>query len=520
MFLAFWSEVICVLDIVINATSRETRVAVLEQAVMTDLFIERPQERGIVGNIYKGSVTRILPGIQAAFVDIGLKKAGFLYVSDVHGNQPGLAPDVATLSADILPLPDPSPLSSSLPLSTPPLRIEEVLAEGQEILVQVAKEPLGTKGCRLTSQITLPGRYLVLIPGVPHIGLSRRIVSEDEKLRLRQLVHTLLPPNMGCIVRTLSAGASMEALQADIQFLQALWHDIQHKVTQAFVPQLVHQELDLPLRALRDLLGDNVERCLIDDPATYMRAETFARTYFPHLVAKIIPYQGPGALFESLDIERQIEQALHSKVRLKSGGYITIDHTEALVAIDVNTGQYTHNHDPAETILITNLEAVEEVARQLRLRNLGGLVIIDFIDMEHPEHQTKVMQRLEQCLQHDRARTKVLHISEFGLVEMTRQRVRASLGHLLQESCPCCGGTGVVETTATVCAKIFREIQRVTRVVPHAGAVTIHVHPAVATRLHNEEKAYVSELEEHLRIHLTIKVNDGLRQGQFNILPF
>jgi ribonuclease G len=519
--LAFWSEVTCVLDIVINATSRETRVALLEQAVMTEIFIERPQERGIVGNIYKGSVTRILPGIQAAFVDIGLKKAGFLYVSDVLGNQPRLEPDIPALSSDIFPPPAaPSPLSSALPLSTPQWRIEALLEEGQEILVQVAKEPLGTKGCRLTSHLTLPGRYLVLIPGVAHIGISRRIVSEEEKLRLRQLVHPLLPPNMGCIMRTLSAGASMADLQADIQFLQALWQDVQRKATQALVPQLVHQELDLPLRALRDLLSDNVERCLIDDLATYTRAETFVQTYFPHLVSKIMLYQGSGALFESLDIERQFEQALHSKVRLKSGGYITIDHTEALVAIDVNTGQYTNNHDPDETILITNLEAVEEVARQLRLRNLGGLIIIDFIDMERPDHQAKVMQRLEACLQHDRARTKVLHISEFGLVEMTRQRVRASLGHLLQEPCPCCGGTGVVETTATVCAKIFREIQRVTRIVPHTGTVTIHVHPAVAARLHNEEKTYVSELEEHLRIHLTVKANDGLRRGQFNILPF
>jgi ribonuclease G len=518
--LAFWSEVACVLDIVINATSRETRVALLERAVMTELFIERPQERGIVGNIYKGSVTRILPGIQAAFVDIGLKKAGFLYVSDVLGNQPRFEHDVPALSSDIFPLPASALLSSALPLSTPQMRIEELLEEGQEILVQVAKEPLGTKGCRLTSHITLPGRYLVLIPGVAHIGISRRIVSEEEKLRLRQLVHTLLPPSMGCIMRTLSAGASVAALQADMQFLQALWQDIQRKATPALVPQLVHQELDLPLRTLRDLLSDNVERCLIDDPATYTRAETFVQTYFPHLVSKIMLYQGAGSLFESLDIERQCEQALHSKVRLKSGGYIAIDHTEALVAIDVNTGQYTNNHDPDETILITNLEAVEEVTRQLRLRNLGGLVIIDFIDMEHPDHQTKVMQRLEECLQHDRARTKVLHISEFGLVEMTRQRVRASLSHLLQEPCPCCGGAGVVETTATVCAKIFREIQRVTRIVPHTGAVTIHVHPAVAVRLHNEEKAYVSELEEHLRIHLTVKANDGLRRGQFNILPF
>jgi ribonuclease G len=508
-----------VLDIVINATSRETRVALLENALMTELFIERPQERGIVGNIYKGSVTKILPGIQAAFVDIGLKKAGFLYVSDSQGHPSSLQQDSVVLPLESQPT---MPQEASLPSPpTPPLpRIEALLEEGQEILVQVAKEPLGTKGCRLTSQLSLPGRYLVLLPGVPHIGVSRRILAEDEKLRLRQLAQALLPANMGCIVRTLSAGATSEALQADIQFLLALWDDIQSKSAQASVPQLVHQELDLSLRTLRDLLSDDVERCLIDDTATYTRAAAFARTYFPHLAAKIEQYQGADPLFEALNIEPHIERALHSKVRLKSGGHITIDLTEALVAIDVNTGQYTGNHDPDETILKTNLEALEEVARQLRLRNLGGLIIIDFIDMENPAHQAQVMQRLEECLQHDRARTKVLHISEFGLVEMTRQRVRASLGRLLQEPCPCCGGTGLVETAATVCAKIFREIQRLTRVVPHAEAVTIHVHPTVADRLHNEEYAYVSELEERLRLRLTIKTNASLRQGQFNILPF
>jgi ribonuclease G len=508
------------LDIVINATSRETRVALLENTLMTEIFFERPQERSIVGNIYKGYVTKILPGIQAAFVDIGLKKAGFLYVSDIQGNPSSLQQNEAALPSEAQII-----LSSSSealpPLSPPPpWRIEALLEEGQELLVQVVKEPLGTKGCRLTSQITLPGRYLVLIPGVPHIGISRRILAEEEKLRLRQIVQTLLPTNMGCIVRTLSTGATRDALQADMQFLVALWDEVQRNGAQASVPQMVHQELDLPLRTLRDLLGENIDRCLIDDLATYTRAEAFTRTYFPHLVSKIERYQGVVPLFETFNIEQQIERALHSKVRLKSGGSITIDHTEALIAIDVNTGQYTGNDDPDDTILTTNLEAIEEVARQLRIRNLGGLIIIDFIDMGNPAHRAQVMQHLEERLQQDRARTKVLYISEFGLVEMTRQRVRTSLNRLLQEPCPSCGGTGVMETTATVCAKIFREIRRVTRVVPHAEAVTIHVHPAVADRLHNEEKVYVSELEAHLRLRLTIKANHSLRQDQFNVLPF
>lgn len=496
------------MDIIVNATQRETRVALLENTAVAELFIERHHNHGIVGNIYKGCVTKILPGMQAAFVDIGLKKAGFLYVSDLTAGRSAPLEDVHPLA-----------LSSSVPSPAPRPRIETLVEEGQELLVQIVKEPLGTKGCRLTSAVTLPGRYLVLMPGVPQIGVSRRITAATDKERLRQLAGALLPAGMGCIVRTRSAGVSSEALQADLQFLMTLWHGVQRNAAHAVAPSLVHQELDLLLRTLRDFLTEDVERCLIDDAGTYARAQEFVRAYFPHRTAHIIPYQDARPIFDAFEVERQIEHALHPKIWLKSGGYITIEHTEALVAIDVNTGRFVGMHDPAETILMTNLEAVNEVVRQLRLRNIGGLVIIDFIDMEHAEHRHTVVQALESRLQYDRARTKVLSISDFGLVEMTRQRARASLSHVLCEPCDYCGGTGFIETAATVCAKIFREIQRLALVAPYTRKIIVNVHPGVADRLQNEERTYVSELEQNLRISLTIKADDDLRQAQFDVLP-
>jgi ribonuclease G len=503
-------------DIIVNATSRETRVAVLEQGVVVEVYIERPRDHGSVGNIYKGYVTSILPGIQAAFVDIGLQKAGFLYVADIQGVPGQTWPESTLAFAERLPLTHAEPCLSEY---TPRPRIEHLLEEGQELLVQVVKEPVGTKGCRLAAAISLPGRYLVLLPEWQHIGVSRRIPSEAEKARLRELVMPLLPAGMGCIIRTLGASASLPELQADIQFLTTLWQAIQRNAMLLPAPHLVHRELDLLLRTLRDMLAEGVERCFIDTPAVYHRAMTFVHTYLPHLAAKVMHYPNPLPIFDAFDIERQLEQALQPQVRLKSGGSITIDHTEALVAIDVNTGRYVGNHDPAETILTTNLQAVDEVVRQIRLRNLGGLIIIDFIDMENPEHKAAVVQRLTERLQTDRARTKVLSISELGLVEMTRQRVRPSLNHMLCEPCAFCSGTGMIETVATVCTKIFRAIQRLIATMPATNRVTVQVHPAVADRLHSEEKIYVAELEQDLCVRLVITSDRSLRQNQFAVLP-
>ena len=504
-------------DIVINATPHETRVALLEQHTVTELFIEQHTQHGIVGNIYRGRVAKILPGMQAAFVDIGLPKAGFLHVYDIlvdpHTPPWGNAPhfDLGSLSG----VPEAQP---SLP-PEPAYGIAELLEEGQELLVQVAKEPLGTKGCRLTTYVTLAGRYLVLMPGVEHIGISRRIADEAEKERLRADVKALLPEGMGCIVRTLSAGVASQELQADLQFLTALWHHVQHKAQQVSAPYLVHQDVDLVLRTLRDCCTAEVERVIIDDLQAYERAWEFVHsTAFPPLAAHLVLYQETIPLFEAFGIEKEIERALQRKVWLKSGGYIIIDHTEALVAIDVNTGRFVGKSDPAATILTTNLEAVHEIVRQLRLRNLGGLVIIDFIDMDTDEHRQLVFQTLEEALRYDRARTKILQISEFGLVEMTRKRVRASLEQVLCEPCSYCHGTGRMASAATVGSKVLREIQRVMRVTPHTKKVMVNVHPTVASRLYNEERAHVAALEHAFHITLAIQGDNDMPHGYFEVL--
>lgn len=487
------------IDIVINATPRETRVALLEQRQVTEVFIERHADQGIVGNIYRGRVAKILPGMQAAFVDIGLPKAGFLHVSDVHT------------------APTTEPLASSASSAMPGL--ETLLQEGQDLLVQVAKEPLGTKGCRLTTYLSLAGRYLVLMPGVDHVGISRRITDETEQERLRACLTTLCPPGMGCIARTLSAGISAEALQADFHFLTRLWQHMLQKAEQGMTPCLVQQEVDLVLRTLRDYLTADVERVIIDDADTFERARTFMQaTAWPHLVSHLVLYQELTPLFEAFGVEREIERALQRKIWLKSGGYIIIEHTEALVAIDVNTGRFVGTHDPEATMLATNLEAVDEIVRQLRLRNIGGLVVIDFIDMEVEEHQQRVLQALENAVQGDRAHTKILALSAFGVVEMTRKRVRASLEQMLCEPCAVCHGTGRAESTATLCGRVIRELQRVMQVTPRTKKVMVTVPPAVAAMLYNEERVHIAALEERYQVALAIQSDNEMPHRHFEVL--
>ena len=506
------------IDIVVNATPRETRIALLEQGLVAELFIERHTNHGLVGNIYRGRVAKILPGMQAAFVDIGLTKAGFLHVSDILVDPYALPWGHATAQLDLSISHDGAMPSPPLP-PEPAYAIEELLEEGQEILVQVAKEPLGTKGCRLTTYLTLAGRYLVLMPGVEHLGVSRRIPDEAEKERLRLCVQALLPAGMGCIIRTLSAGVSAQELQADLHFLTVLWQHVQHTVNQVDAPCLVHQEVDLILRTLRDFLTPESERVIIDDVEAYERAQAFLQAAeLPHLAANLVLYQDPVPLFEAFGIEKEIERALQRKVWLKSGGYIIIDHTEALVAIDVNTGRFVGKSDPAATMLTTNLEAVHEIVRQLRLRNIGGLVIIDFIDMDTDEHNQRVFQALEEALRYDRARTRILQISEFGLVEMTRKRTRASLDQVLCEPCMYCHGTGRMESATAVCSKVLREVQRVMRVTPRTNKVMLNVHPTVAAMLYNEARAHVAALERTWHITLAIQGDNDIPHGHFEVL--
>ncbi len=506
-------------EIIVNSNIRETRVALLENGVLAELYIERAKDRGIVGNIYKGIVTKILPGMQAAFVDIGLRKAGFLYVTDIDVLC-GFDEDEKVVSSEE------TELFTAREEEFPrrPSRrglfhaIEEVLQEGQEILVQVSKEPIGTKGARITSYITLPGRYLVFMPGVDHIGVSRRIEDESERKRLKEIIKQEKAPGVGYIVRTVSEGVAREEILSDIGFLNTLWRDIQEKSEHASAPALIHQDLHLTFRAIRDLYTSNVERLVIDSLEEYEKCLEFVRSYLPHLHPKIELYTGQEPIFDAYGIEMEIERALERKIWLKSGGYIVIDQTEALVAIDVNTGRFVGKHDPEETIVKTNLEAIREIVYQLRLRNVGGIIIIDFIDMEKEESREKVLNALQNALKADRSRTKILQFSELGLVEMTRKRVRDSLGRVLYCPCPYCDGRGAIKSPTTVCYEVFREIERMARAQQDRKKVLVTVHPLVADLLLDEEHLFLEQLEQEVQKKIVIKGDYDLHQEQYEVV--
>src|SRR5512136_915066 len=445
-------------EILINANSGETRVALLEGDILVELYVERSSEQGISGNIYKGRVVRVLPGMQAAFVDIGLEKAAFLYVSDVHQDFDDLEVLMRGREEDGNGH-SPADEEEVLNLDTP-FHIEDLLHEGQDILVQVSKEPLGTKGARITSHISLPGRHLVLMPMVDHIGISRRIENEAERKRLRDLIQKIKPAGCGLIVRTASEGKGEAEILQDLDFLMKMWANIQKRKATSPVPSLVHKDLDITLRAIRDLVTQDVERVMVDSEEEYRKIMDFCETFMPQLKSSIEPYNKEEPLFDLYGIEMEISRAMGRKVWLKSGGYIVIDITEALTVIDVNTGRYVGRRNLEETILKTNLEAAKEIAYQLRLRNIGGIIIIDFIDMEREGDREKVYQAFEEALKKDRQKTNIFKISELGLVEMTRKRTRENISRILGEPCPYCEGAGLVKSKTTVCYDIFREIER------------------------------------------------------------
>ncbi|MFO7982627.1 MAG: Rne/Rng family ribonuclease [Desulfuromonadales bacterium] len=501
-------------ELVINTTSHETRVALLESGHIAELNIERSRDRGIVGNIYKGRVVRVLPGMQAAFVDIGLEKAAFLYVADVldeieaveqfadSGNRPAASPeDLAEDEEEELP------------------HIEELLQEGQEILVQVAKEPIGTKGARITSHISLPGRHLVFMPTVNHVGISRRIEDEEEKERLRSLVEELRPAGTGFIVRTVSEGKSEDNLQADMDFLVNQWEMILENKTKHHAPSLIHSELDIVCKALRDILTEDIKRIVVDSRNVYEKIVEFIDRFMPHLKYSIELYQEREPIFDAFGLEVEIARALGRKVWLKSGGYIIIEQTEALVAIDVNTGRFVGKHNLEDTILKTNLEAVREIAFQLRLRNIGGLIIVDFIDMEKEQHREKVHAAFEETLKNDKSKTNILKISELGLVEMTRKRVRESIGRTLCEPCPYCDGKGYVKEATTVAYEIFRELRREmgSRQLP-GRKVTLLVNPDVASLLYDEERGSIEEFEQEYNKQIVINPRTGFHREQYEVV--
>ncbi|MBI3545226.1 MAG: ribonuclease G [Gammaproteobacteria bacterium] len=483
-------------EILINVTPQETRVAVVENGVLQEVYIERTHSRGIVGNVYKGKVVRILPGMQAAFVDIGLERTAFLHASDIR----------AAAGAD-----------NGVSV-TPP--IHELLQDGQEILVQVVKDPLGTKGARLTMQITLPARYLVYLPYSKHIGISQKIADEATRERLRAMVKSALgenPQEGGYILRTLAEAATEDEIETDIRYLQRAWKVCQERILNTPMQSLIHEDLPLALRAMRDLVRANVEKIRIDSREIFIKARDFGIEFIPEVAERIEHYPGERPIFDLYSVEDEIQKALDRKVMLKSGGYLILDQTEAMTTIDVNTGAYVGKHNLEETLFKTNLEATLAIARQLRLRNLGGMIIVDFIDMTEAEHKRQVLRALERALARDRTKVYLTEMSPLGLVELTRKRTRESLEHVLCQPCPVCQGRGMVKTPQTVCYEIFREILREARQYG-ADEYLILASQTVIDLLLDEEAGSLVKLQEFIGKPIQLKVEALYTQEQYDVV--
>jgi ribonuclease G len=489
-------------EILVNVSPREVRAALVENGVLQEIFLERANRRGLISNIYKGRVSRVLPGMQAAFVDIGLERTAFLHASDI------VHPAIGENGQ-----PD-RPVEHG-----PTQEIQSLVTEGHEILVQVLKDPLGTKGARLTTFITIPSRYLVYMPKGRGVGISGRIEDEGERHRLRETTNLFVRPDEsgGYIVRTAAEGASPDALRADMLFLQKLWAVLGEKANYARPGQLVHEDLPLAVRVLRDVVSSGVDKVSVDHPEIYQRMREFACTFMPDLADRIELYESDRPIFDLYGVEDEIQKSLDRKVPLKSGGYLIFDQTEAMTTIDVNTGAYVGHRTLEETIFRTNLEAAVAIARQLRLRNLGGIIIIDFIDMEEEEHRKQVLQALEKALAGDHAKTHISSVSPLGLVEMTRKRTRESLEHMLCSACPTCEGRGFVKTTETVCYEIFREILRQSRQFQFQELMVL-AHQDVIERLLDEESAALAELEVHTGKPIRLQTEALYQQDQYDVV--
>jgi ribonuclease G len=492
------------IEILVNVAPRETRAAILESGVVQELHIERASRRGLVSNLYKGRVSRVLPGMQAAFVEIGLERTAFLHAADI----------AQSASTDTL--------VNSAPASLPPVEdIRRLVNCGDDILVQVIKDPIGTKGARLTTFIALPSRYLVYMPRGEGVGVSARIEDEPERLRLKSLLTELAAADAagagGYIVRTAAQGASPESLREDMTYLAKLWEHVRTRVAEVTAGSVVHEDLPLTLRVLRDELARGVQRVLVDSPREYERMREFAAAFMPQGAPGIELYAGPRPIFDLNGIEEEIAKALDRKVPLKSGGHLVIDQTEAMTTIDVNTGAYVGHRNLEETIFRTNLEAAVSIARQLRLRNLGGIIIIDFIDMRDEPHRRAVLSALERALSGDRAQTHIVSLSPLGLVEMTRKRTRESLEHLLCKPCPSCEGRGFVRTPETVCNEIFREIVRQSRQFA-SRELLILAHQDVVDRLLDEESATLGELEAQVGRPIRLQVEALYGVDQYDVV--
>ena len=537
-------------EMIISSGAHDTRVAILEDDQVVEIFIERENQRGVVGNIYKGRVSKVLPGMQSSFVDIGLERDAFLYVTEVintveefeklagddededggrraeDGKSPEAPPNGAEDSGV---LPSPAKVAErrgrdrDREKEQPQAKIEDLLKEGQEVLVQVVKEPLGTKGARLTSHVTMPGRFLVFMPTVDHVGVSRKIESREERARLRGIVKKFREEHGfvgGVIIRTAASGRSEADIVSDLSYFHEIWTSVRQKMESRRPPAVLFQEQSLVTKLLRDMLTDDYTAIRLDDEAEYRRVTQLVERIMPALLPRVKFYTKEFPIFDEYGIQAEIDKALRPKVWLKSGGYLVINQTEALVAIDVNTGRYVGKKSSGrleDTIVKTNLEAVKEIVRQIRLRDLGGIIVLDLIDMEEKKNRQRVFQEVEKELRKDRSPSKALQVSDFGLVIVTRKRVKQSLERQLTEPCPYCSGSGSIKSSATICFEILTELKRIGRDLDGQG-VLLRVNPDIARALKEEESAVMRELQQELGRPVTIRPDAHLHHEQFDVM--
>jgi len=540
-------------EMIISASDHETRVAILEDDQVVEVFIEREHQRGVVGNIYKGRVSKVLPGMQSSFVDIGLERDAFLYVSEVVNTveeferlESGDEEDAEPATAAEAPEPAATPVAAEgeadlagAPAGNggerrarsgdrererdrPQPKIEDLLKEGQEVLVQVVKEPLGTKGARLTSHATMPGRFLVFMPTVDHVGVSRKIESREERARLRGIVREFREQHGftgGVIIRTAAAGRTKEDILSDLTYFHQVWTEIRQKMEGRRAPAVLFQEQSLVIKLLRDLLTDDYTAVRIDNELEYRRVIALVERIMPNLVPRVKLYTKDYPILEEYGVQGEIDKALRPKVWLKSGGYLVINQTEALVAIDVNTGRYVGKRTGRleDTIVKTNLEAVKEIVRQLRLRDLGGIIVLDLIDMEEKKNRQKVFQEVEKELRKDRSPSKALQVSDFGLVIVTRKRVKQSIERLLTEPCPYCSGSGLIKSSSTICHEILTDVQKIVSELD-GQSVILRVNPDIARALREEESATFRELQRAVGRPVTLKPDAHLHHEQFDVM--
>jgi ribonuclease G len=531
-------------EMIISSGAHDTRVAILEDDQVVEIFIERERQRGVVGNVYKGRVSKVLPGMQSSFVDIGLERDAFLYVSEVvsedldrlesdededddesgeaaEGDEPGAAAGIEDPQAARGGERRPRDRSRDRG-DRPQPKIEDLLKEGQDILVQVVKEPLGTKGARLTSHVTMPGRFLVFMPTVDHVGVSRKIESREERSRLRGIVREFREQKGftgGVIIRTAASGRSQEDILSDLEYFHQVWTEIRQKMEGRRAPAVLFQEQSLVTKLLRDLLTEDYSAIRIDSEQEHRRVVTLIERMMPNLVSRVKLYSKDFPIFEEYGVQAEIDKALRSKVWLKSGGYLVINQTEALVAIDVNTGRYVGKRTGRleDTIVKTNLEACKEIVRQIRLRDLGGIIVLDLIDMEEKKNRQKVFQEVEKELRKDRSPSKALQVSDFGLVIVTRKRVKQSLERQLTEPCPYCSGSGSIKSSSTICYEILMEMRKIGPELDGEGVI-LRVNPDIARALKEEESAMLRDLQQTLGKPVTIRPDTHLHHEQFDVM--